>query len=78
MTERTTVVQKEMVDMEDGDFANSAVPLEARKSFLSITIVWLGFVFCVCCYEYDDRRRFSSRFNLLEYSYCRRLGKYIS
>ncbi len=47
MTERTTVVQKEMVDMEDGDFANSAVPLEARKSFLSITIVWLGFVFVV-------------------------------
>lgn len=47
MTERNTVVQKEMVDMEDGDFANSAVPLEARKSFLSITIVWLGFVFVV-------------------------------
>ena len=29
------------------DFENSAVLKEARKSFWSITIVWLGFVFVI-------------------------------
>lgn len=29
------------------DFEKSAVPLDARKSFWSITIVWLGFVFVI-------------------------------
>lgn len=32
---------------QDTDYEKSAVPVNARKSFLSITIVWLGFVFVI-------------------------------
>ena len=44
MNDKINVRSTEHVDM---DFENSAVPKEARKSFWSITIVWLGFVFVI-------------------------------
>ncbi len=44
MEDKINVKNVESVDM---DFEKSAVPKEARKSFWSITIVWLGFVFVI-------------------------------
>ncbi len=44
MEDKINVKSVESVDM---DFEKSAVPKEARKSFWSITIVWLGFVFVI-------------------------------
>lgn len=44
METQAKIHSAEKIDM---DFENSAVPKEARKSFWSITIVWLGFVFVI-------------------------------
>lgn len=43
------MMNQEVIHQErvDEDFARQAVPINARKSFLSITIVWLGFVFVI-------------------------------
>lgn len=38
---------KNVTDTKDTDFEKSAVPMSARKSFWSIIIVWLGFVFVI-------------------------------
>lgn len=44
METKSQVHNTEQMDM---DFEKSAVPMSARKSFWSITIVWLGFVFVI-------------------------------
>lgn len=48
-TKSASTVEATMPDSvhEDPDFESSAVPPSARKSFASITIVWLGFVFVI-------------------------------
>lgn len=40
-------INKQVMEEQNSDFETQAVPLDKRKSFFSITIVWTGFVFLI-------------------------------